>query len=181
MSQKLESLAMVDIAEHLLKEEKGPMTIASIFQRVSEIKAFEMTDIDLLTQLYMDMTQSAKFVYCGDDMWDLKAFNLELWDEDGSRFIKAEEIVEDELEEDLDVDAYVVEEELSSIIDDEIEDLEEIDEEILEAKEYIDVELPITSLDDDIDNDLDIEFDDDDYDETDYNDIMDDYEDMYDE
>jgi DNA-directed RNA polymerase subunit delta len=180
MDQKLQELAMVDIAEHLIMEAKEPMSINDIFSSVAEIKGFELSNIDRLTQLYMDMTQSGKFVYCGDDLWDLKAFNLELWDEDGSRFIKHEEIEED-TEDDLDFEAFVLDDGEEVVdIDEELE--EEIDEEEAEEKEYIDVELPIVSTDDDDekDNDLDVEFDDD-YDEDDYNEIMDDYEDMYDQ
>jgi DNA-directed RNA polymerase subunit delta len=54
-----------------------------------------LEDVDKLTQLYMDITQSAKFVYCGEDQWDLKERNLELWDKDGFAFVQAEEIEED--------------------------------------------------------------------------------------
>lgn len=170
MGKKLETLAMVDVAEELLKASKKPMAIQELFKQISEIKNISLDDIERLTQLYMDITQSAKFVYCGDDKWDLKAGNLHLWDDDGSAFIEVEE--DNEVEDDL----LVFDEEEEEIFEEE-EDLDEqTKEEIKEEKEYIEVELPLKSTDDD-----DIDFDADDYDEDDYNEIMDDYEDMYDE
>ncbi|MCR3906147.1 MAG: DNA-directed RNA polymerase subunit delta [Tenericutes bacterium] len=186
MSDKMKSLAMLDVAEILLKDSKKPMTIQQLIQSVAEIKEISLEDVDKLTQLYMDITQSAKFVYCGDDQWDLKERNLELWDKDGFAFVQAEEVEED-VEEDLDFTEYTLEEEEEEVKakvekdDDEDEDEEEVDEEIKEEKAYIEIDLPTKSTDDDdVDDDVEIEFDDD-YDEDDYNEIMDDYEDMYDE
>jgi DNA-directed RNA polymerase subunit delta len=178
MSDKMKSLAMLDVAEILLKESTKPLTIQEIIKSVAEIKEVSPDDIDRMTQLYMDITQSAKFVYCGDDQWDLKERNLELWDKDGFAFVHAEEIEED-VEEDLDFTEFVLEDEEEIVKDDE-EDEEEVDEEIKEEKAYIEIDLPIKSTDDDVEDEPEIEFDDD-YDEDDYNEIMDDYEDMYDE
>ena len=189
MSENMKTLAMLDVAEVLLRERREPMSIQDLIRNVAEIKDISLEDIDRLTQLYMDITQSAKFVYCGDDQWDLKERNLDLWDKDGFAFVHAEEIEED-VEEDLDFTEFVLEDEEEDIIEklkDEDEDEgeeveEEEDEEIKEEKAYIDIGLPIKSTDDeDIDDYVEIEFDKDDYDEDDYNEIMDDYEDMYDE
>jgi DNA-directed RNA polymerase subunit delta len=180
MNEKLKSLAMLEVAEAILKDNQEPMTIKVLIQKVAEIKDVDTEDIDRITQLYMDITQSAKFVYCGEDQWDLKERNLELWDKDGYAFVQAEEIEED-TEEDLDFIEYQLDEEDTETVEVEDDDedepkVAEEDEEIKEESAYIEVELPITSTDDDDDDDeLDIEFDD----EDDYNEIMDDYEDMY--
>lgn len=180
MSDKLKTLAMLDIAEVLLKESGKPMAIQEIMKSVAETKEIPLGDIDKLTQLYMDITQSAKFVYCGDDQWDLKERNLDLWDKDGYAFVHPDEVEED-TEEDLDFTEFVLEEEVEVEVEDEEELEEELDEEIKEEKAYIDVELPVKSTDDEDIDEPEIEFDDDDYDEEKYNDIMDDFEDMYDE
>lgn len=183
MSKKLETLktlAMVDVAYELLKESDKPIAIQELFKQIAEIKEISLDDVEKLTQLYMDITQSAKFVYCGDDKWDLKEGNLHLWDDDGSSFI---EVTEEDEEEVIEVDLSVFddeedeEDEFKVVDEEEDEDLdEETKEAIKEEQEYIDVELPLTSTDDD-----DVDFDADDYDEDDYNKIMDNYEDMYDE
>ena len=181
MSDQLKTLAMLDIAEVLLKESGKPLPIQDIMKSVAETKEIPLTDIDRLTQLYMDITQSAKFVYCGDDQWDLKERNLDLWDKDGYAFVHAEDIEED-TEEDLDFTEFVLEEEVEEKAEeDEEEEEEDLDEEIKEEKAYIDVELPVKSTDDEDIDEPEIEFDDDEYDEDEYNDIMDDFEDMYDE
>jgi DNA-directed RNA polymerase subunit delta len=181
MNDKLKNLAMLDVAEAILKENKEPIAIQTLLQKVAEIKDVDLDDVDRLTQLYMDITQSAKFVYCGEEQWDLKERNLELWDKDGYAFVQAEEIEED-TEEDLDFTEYQLDEEEDKPVvvddEDEIEDVEEDEEEKKEESAYIEVKLPILSTDDDDEDDeLDIEFDD----EDDYNEIMDDYEDMYDD
>jgi len=181
MNDKLKNLAMLDVAEAILKDNKEPISIQTLLRKVAEIKEVELDDVDRLTQLYMDITQSAKFVYCGEEQWDLKERNLELWDKDGYAFVQAEEIEED-TEEDLDFTEYQLDEEEDKpkVIDDEdeLEDTEEDEEEKKEESAYIEVKLPILSTDDDDEDDeLDIEFDD----EDDYNEIMDDYEDMYDD
>lgn len=181
MSDKLKTLAMLDIAEVLLKESGKPLAIQDIMKSVAETKEIPLDDIDRLTQLYMDITQSAKFVYCGDDQWDLKERNLDLWDKDGYAFVHAEDIEED-TEEDLDFTEFVLEEEVEAEAEeDEEEEEEDLDEEIKEEKAYIDVDLPVKSTDDEDIDEPEIEFDDDEYDEDEYNDIMDDFEDMYDE
>ena len=181
MNEKLKSLAMLDVAEALLRENKTPLTIQQLIKSVAEIKSISLDDIDKLTQLYMDITQSAKFVYCGDDQWDLKERNLELWDKDGFAFVHTDEIEED-VEEELDYTEFILEDEEEEKVAKDEEEEEEVDEEIKEEKAYIDVDLPVKSTDeDDVEDDPEIEFDDEEYDEDDYNEIMDDYEDMYDE
>ncbi len=197
MKDSLKNLAMLDVAETLLKENNKPMSIDILIKKVSEIKGIDAEDYDKLTQLYMDITQSAKFVYSGNDEWDLKERNLELWDKDGYAFVTAAEIEEaEEEEDDLEFTEFVFEEkeETPEEKDDEEDEDDEDDEEIAdeierkkkaeeekerkEEEAYIDVELPIKSTDDDdVDDDIDLEFDE--YDEDDYNEIMDDYEDMY--
>ena len=182
MNDKYKTMSMIDIVEDLLKESKEPISIHDIMNKIKEIKEISDDDVDRLTQLYMDITQSAKFVYVGEDKWDLKERNLEMWDKDGYAFVTPDEI-EEETEDDLDFTEFNLEdvEEKEAIVDE--EETEELEAEELEAvkeeKAYIEVELPIKSTDDD-DEDVEIEFDDD-YDEDDYNEIMDDYEDMYDD
>jgi DNA-directed RNA polymerase subunit delta len=176
----LKKLAMIDIAEEIVKHHGEAIDMDELLKKVGDIKNIEEDDFDRITQLYMDITQSAKFVFCGDNKWDLKERNLELWDKDGFQFVQAEEYEDDD---DLDLEEYELEDEkpfeLEDDDDDDEEKEEELDEEVIEAKEYIEVELPIKSTDDDDEDEPEIEYDD--YDEDDYNEIMDDYEDMYDE
>lgn len=187
MNKKYAEMAMVDIVEELIKDSKKPIAIQDIFAKIAEIKEFSLDDIDKLTTLYMNITQSGKFVYVGNDKWDLKEGNLDLWSDDGSAFI---DVVEDEDEDDdygvglddfddfeseYDEDEDYEDEDEDDDIEDDLD--EETRKELEEEREYIEVELPLHVSDEDED----IDFDADDFDEDDYEEIMDDYEDMYDE
>lgn len=190
MSNKYSELAMVDVVETLLKESNKPITIQEIFQQVAEIKGFSLDDVEKLTALYMNIVESGKFVFVGDDKWDLKEGNLDLWGDDGSAFIETVTDVKDDdefakfdasdFEDDIeeDEDDEEIEDEIFDDFEDEDDD-EDLDEEtkkeLEEEREYIEVELPLHTSDDDDD----IDFDADAFDEDDYDEIMDEFEDMY--
>jgi len=172
-NEQLKNLAMIDIAETLLTEKKEPILIYDLLDEVAEIKGINKEDADALTSLYMDITLSAKFVFVGDDKWTLKEGNLDYWDKDGYAFITVEE--DDEpVDDDFDFAEFELADDISSNDDSDEDDLD-LDEEAKEEAKYIDEELPINSTDDDDIEDLDF----DGLDEDDYNEIMDDYEDMY--
>ena len=165
--------SMVEIAEEILKSE-GKKNIYDLLETVASLKDISKEDSEKLTQLYIDMTLSAKFVFCGNDEWDLKENNLELWDKDGSYFNTADDVVEEEEDDTLTVDDYYIPEEDEEIkLKDDDEDEEEEDGIIPDEEEdelLLDEEDAIV-----VEEEEDIDFDDDDY-----NEIMDDYEDMYD-
>lgn len=165
--------SMVEIAEEILKSE-GKKNIYDLLESVASLKDISKEDSEKLTQLYIDMTLSAKFVFCGNDEWDLKENNLELWDKDGSYFNTADDVVEEEEDNTLTVDDYYIPEEDEELkLKDDEEDEEEEDNGIIPDEEddlLLDEEDAIV-----IEEEEDIDFDDDDY-----NEIMDDYEDMYD-
>lgn len=191
MNEKLKLLSMLEITEEILIEKKGPLTIQEIIKDVSLIKEISADDTDKLLQLYMDITQSAKFVYCGEDKWDLKERNLELWDKDGYAFIESKKVTEDETEEteeaeeDLEFTEYTLEpkvEETTEEVEDEevITKTKEEIKEIKEEEQYIEIEIDTKTTDEDTGEDeSEVEYDDNKYDEDNYNEIMDDYEDMY--
>ena len=159
-----EQLSMLEVAIELMNQKKTPQAIMSLISEVLEIKGLDDPDGTFATQLYIDITTSSNFVFCGDGKWDLKIRqSLDLFDKDGSFFNTGEEY-EDE-EEIIDLDDYNVEDEYDDDDDDEDEDEEDYDD-----------------YDDSLLDDLDPNEDDDEndfLDEQEYNDIMDDYEDMY--
>ncbi len=175
MAQFDKSKSMVEIATEYVKL-NGKQNIYDLLNEVAKIKEIGEDNLDKLSQLYLDMTLSANFVYCGNDEWDLKENNLDLWDKDGSFFNK-DEVYEDEEDEedDIQLEDYFIEEEivLEAADEDDEEDEEKADddEDIIEIDDHV----KVYSTDDE-DEVVDLDFDDDDY-----NKIMDDYEDMYDE
>ena len=198
MSKTKTNLSMVDLVESYLIEKKE-LTIDEIISYVFESKKLDKTNIDLVTNFYMDLTTSGKFVYCGQDKWALKKNNLDLWDKDGHAFTDYEEEPELDVEDDLDFTEFNLEDiELPSekespeeeSIEEEKETIEtplsgemmEKENRILreekiaeeEEKEYIEAEVSMKTTDEEDDNESS-----DQYDEDDYNEIMDDYEELY--
>ena len=157
-----EQLSMLEVAIELMNQKKTPQSIMTLINEVLEIKGLDDPDGTFATQLYIDITTSSNFVFCGEGKWDLKdRQSLELFDKDGSYFNTGEEYEE---EEEIDLEDYNV--------DDEDDDYDEDEDDEDEYDDYDSVLLDdIDPNEDDDENDF--------LDEQEYNDIMDDYEDMY--
>lgn len=165
-------MSTLEVAIDLMRQKKKPQQIINLLREVLEMKGLDDPDGEIAAQLYIDITSSALFVYCGNGEWDLKTRQpLELWDRDGSAFSDGE-VVEDDEEEDITLDDYKLDDDEEDDIEDEEED--EIEEEELEELDIIDDEVGF-----DVYSDDDMEVESDYLDEQVYNDIMDDYEDMY--
>lgn len=188
--------SMVDVVEEYLRSDKTPRTLNEIVDYVAKEKTFDANDIEKINQLYLDISTSGKYVYIGENQWDLKERNLEYWDKDGIAFMSEEERenIREEDYEDLDFSEFDREEfikKLNAMSDDELDEEIELDlsdEELVEQAEeaeYLEVELPTHTSDDDKElsiDDVDFDLDDeDDEDEDKYNEAMDDYEYLYDE
>ena len=179
------SLSMLELAEAYLRDKNEDSTLKDMTEFVFSTKSLDVNDQDVMLNFYMDITQSAKFVYCGEDKWNLKEFNLDLWDKDGHAFVSETLEAEEELEEDLDFTEFNIDEltiplelEEEDIIDEEDELVDDEEKVALrEEREYIDVEISLKPTGDD--DDFDVDIDKEEYDEEDYNEIMDDYENMY--
>lgn len=159
--KKLNELSLLDTITYILKENKEPMSIYDLIEATAKQSGMDIEDVDAMTQLYMDITLSGKFVFVGDDKWTLKDGHLEYWDKDGYAFISPEEI-EDISDDEIDFSDF------------NLADIEDLEVDLVDEDNEDDLDDEDEGLDD-VDLDLD-----DDYDEDDYNDIMDDYEDMYD-
>jgi DNA-directed RNA polymerase subunit delta len=195
--------SLIEVAEHILLHHKKPMEIYDLFDQV--VKDLDVTNdekIEMVSKFYTDLTISAKFVYVGDNQWNLKANEkIELWEKDGS-FYKEYNVVE--LPEEYKTEPYatkpkpkpakveepVVEEVVEEVIVEPV--VEDLVEEVVVAekvkKPIVEpvFEEPATTLEfDDESDEEDFEeevFDDyDDFDEDKYNEYMDTYEDKYDE
>lgn len=186
MNKNNASLSMLELAEQFLRDKSEETTLKEIVEYVFTTKSYDVSNEDVMLKFYMDLTQSAKFVYCGEDKWQLKEYNLDLWDKDGHAFVSESIEVEEELEEDLDFTEFNIDElelqediEEEDIIDEEdalVDDEEKVA--LLEEQAYIDVAISLKSTDED-DDEVELDFDDEEYDEEDYNEIMDEFEDMY--
>ncbi len=168
--------SMLEVAIELMGKKKKPQKAKELIKETLQLKGYDETNSELASQLYVDITNSSLFVFCGEGEWDLKSRqDISLGDKDGAYFSKG--YVEDE-DEDLNITAddyeVVVDDEESVEIDD--EDVEVIDEDDV----IIDDEPFITYSTDD-DDDFDEAISDTFLDEEKYNDYMDDYEGLYDD
>ncbi len=183
--ENISQMSLLEVAIYLMEQKKTKQPIRELIKEVLEMKGLDDLNGELATQLYIDITTSSKFVYMGNEEWDLKVRqSLDEYDKDGSAFnTKGEDL--DEEDEDLsdeDSDEY----EDDDYDDDEDEDSEE-DEEDEDSDEYEDDEYDDDEEDEDSEDDEDSIIDgeeterysEDDFDEDKYNDLMDDYEDIY--
>ncbi len=175
----LNQLSILEVAEQLLLENKEPMSFIELFQAISDSKGLSDEERnEIIAQVYADFIISAKFVYVGEDQWDLKSRqSIDLWDKDGAYYdefpdyeeeleeLETEEVYEDEEEEaDEEEEEYGEEEEADEYEDD--LDYDDFDD---EEEDYIEDESDIVQEDEE------------DFDDEKYNEYMDDYEKMYDE
>ena len=182
--ETISQMSLLEVAVQLMEQKRAPQSILLLIKEALEMKGLEDPDHTLAAQLYVDITTSSKFVYMGNEEWDLKSRqSLDEYDKDGSAFnSKEEEPVseEDEKEDDLFIDDDLEEDE----DEDDLEDDDEDEDDYLDDDEYEDDEEDEDEDDVDsiIDDDLVERYDeDDDFNEDKYNDLMDDYEDMYEE
>jgi len=171
----ISGLSLLEIAVKVIEERKEPININELIQKVMELANVNDDDKNTIkAKLYVDITTSSKFVYIGDENWDLKINqSLDIFDKDGSQFnpktaSDEAKAFDDEENEDLD------ENDLDDDDDDDDEDRDEDDEDNEESEDQYDED----EFDSDLDDDLEDE-DEDNYDEEKYNKYMDDYEDMY--
>ena len=183
--ENVSQMSLLEVAIYLMEQKKAQQNIRALIREVLEIKGVDDADGELATQLYIDITTSSKFVYMGNEEWDLKCRqSLDEYDKDGSAFnVKGADLEEEPLEdeediedENLDDDDEYDEDDEDEEDDDEYDDEDEYDE---DDDEYDDED----EYDEDaiIDGDLTERYSEDDFNEDKYNDLMDDYEDMYEE
>ncbi len=104
--QSIKEQSLIVSAIRVLGEKKEPMEFYTLFTFLCDEKDYSKKErAELITRFYSDIITSAKFVYTGDNHWDLKERQkTELWDKDGSYFkeyteIKASDYTDSNLEE----------------------------------------------------------------------------------
>ena len=119
--ENISQMSLLEVATELMEQKRTAQNIYALIKEVLEMKGIVDEDNAYATQLYIDITTSSKFVYMGNDEWDLKLRqSLDEFDKDGSAFNTLEDIEEDEVE-DLDEDDLY--DDLDDFDDDEEEDM----------------------------------------------------------
>lgn len=204
-------MSYIDLAEHLLNDTQKPMELYELFDAVVKKSASKISEEDfaqLITVFYADLTSSAKFVYIGQNQWDLKNNHVDLWEKDGSYYNEYKEVYDAFLESRLER-AKELEEQHQAMLEARREKeamiqaaRESQDSPALEMNEPEDVVISTADLAEELGNieeDIEIfgmeevieeettestqtapEYEED-FDEEKYNEIMDAYEDQYDD
>ena len=174
-------LSLLEVAVIILQEKGAPINIYELIEEVLNRKGLvDDEKKTLTTKLYVDITTSSKFVFMGENNWDLKLDqSLDQFDKDGSAFNSKDAYIEEDEEEESDYYDDEDEDDLDEEDEDEDEDSDEDsdeDEDDLDEDEDDEDDLNDDDIDDDLDDDLDS---DEEFKEDKYNKYMDDYEDMY--
>ncbi len=182
--EKYSQMSLLEVAAEILRANEGKMKMEDLLNAVLAAKEIEDVNNEHKTQLYLDITTSAKFVYMGEEEWDLKDRQpLKEYDKDGSEFNSKDDFVDDDAEE-VTTNFEEDDDEKEDSEDDDFEDSEDNEDDL---DDEFDEDYSHTSMsDDDFEHDdagniLDRYNEDDDFDEDKYNDYMDDFEDMYDD
>lgn len=187
-----EGLSLVDIASIILEETKEPINLYDLFDEVLKRKEIEVEDkAEVLALFYADLTISAKFVYTGENKWDLKSNQkIELWEKDGSYFKEYNEveIPEEYLEKPKPKTTAkpavkVPKVEKEEPVKEETPVVEEapVVEETTVAKETPVVDPAVAQYEEQAAEEFEEDLFEDDFDEEKYNEYMDTYEDQYDD
>lgn len=209
--QSIKEQSLIVSAIRVLEEKKEPMEFYTLFTLLCDEKDYNKKErAEYITRFYSDITTSAKFVYTGDNHWDLKERQkIELWEKDGSYFkeyteIKASDYTDVNLEEPApkpkkvrvkkaakkvkkavdEPEVLEVIEEVAEIVETPIEVAkEEVKEEVakVSAEAVQVVKEKIAGEDGFVEYEEDVQEEyEDDFDEDKYNEYMDTYEDKYD-
>ncbi len=92
--QSIKEQSLIVSAIRVLEDKKEPIEFYTLFTMLCDEKGYSKNErAELITRFYSDITTSAKFVYTGDNNWDLKEHQkTELWEKDGSYFKEYTEI-----------------------------------------------------------------------------------------
>jgi|AntAceMinimDraft_18_1070375.scaffolds.fasta_scaffold00010_54 DNA-directed RNA polymerase subunit delta len=189
------NMSIMELAYQMLLEQKKAMTFVELFDAICVEKQInEEEKAGMISQVYTDFISSAKFIYVGDDEWDIKGRRtIDLWDKDGAYYDEYPDYEEElntfedekhgneyslgdgvhEKEEDSVYEADVTEEDIKDEEDTSYDEFEENDEDYVEDEEDLKVEEVVKEKVPE-DEEESAEFDD-----EEYNEYMDDYEEMY--
>ncbi len=100
--------SLIRIAEKVLKEERRALPnteeiaydLYELFDKVVDLKGIELSNVEqTLNEFYAELSSSAKFVYAGDNAWDLKAHrSIDMWDKDGSDYSEYKEVNDESMD-----------------------------------------------------------------------------------
>ncbi len=156
--EELKEVSMLEIAYHILKDNKKPTPFTELMEQVANVRDMDPQEQKKrVAQFYTDINIDGRFVCVGDNQWGLKVwYPVESSDEELATTIKPKKKkgkrAKAAYEDDLDEDFEDFEDELDEDFEDDLEDDfdadddDEIDE---EDEEYVDFDEEDSDLSDD--------------------------------
>ncbi|WP_221567327.1 DNA-directed RNA polymerase subunit delta [Alkalihalobacillus sp. TS-13] len=153
--EELKEVSMLEIAFHILKDNKKPTPFTELMEQVSKMRDLSPEEQkQRVAQFYTDINIDGRFVCVGDNQWGLKVwYPVESSDEELATTIKPKKRKKAKAKlDDDDEDFEDFEEDLEEDFDDIDDDIEDVDDEEEEYVDFDDEELS----DDEEDTDEDI-------------------------
>ena len=190
------TMSIMELAFQILMDHGKAMTFVELYETICAEKGIsEEERANTASQVYTDFITSAKFIYVGDDEWDIKGRQtIDLWDKDGAYYDEYPDY-EEELsqydENNKTADEYSIEpvaaeseEESESVYEDDFkeqdiedEDVTEYDDFVEDDEDYIEEEADLVFVEETEKEETEEEKEE--FDDEEYNEYMDDYEQMY--
>ncbi len=160
--EKLQEMAMVDIAFEILREANRPYNFRELMEEIAALRGMTHEQMmAMIAQVYTEVNIDGRFVCVGENTWGLKRwYPTDTVEESHEGGKKKKLVLDDDFEDDYELDEELVEEEdvLAAYEDEEVFiDEEELDEDLVDDEELFedDEELIEEELDEEIDEEND--------------------------
>ncbi|WP_408008657.1 DNA-directed RNA polymerase subunit delta [Pseudalkalibacillus sp. A8] len=155
--EELKEIPMLEIAYHILKDNKKPTPFTELMDQVSKMRNLTPEEQkQRVAQFYTDINIDGRFVCMGDNQWGLKVwYPVESSDEELATTIKPKKRKKVKAQLDEDEEDF---EDFEDDLDEEFDNLEDDfdDEEDAEEEEYVDFDDEDLSDDDEEETDDDL-------------------------
>jgi DNA-directed RNA polymerase subunit delta len=154
-AEKIQEMAMVDLAYQLLNQSKKPVYYRDLYKELTEMKNMSESEaMDMIAQVYTEINLDGRFICLGDNLWGLKRWYLvETQEESAEGGFRAKFALDDD-DDDFE-DEEELEEEYDDLDDDHVDDLDDDHDDISDDDDDFDDDEEGT--DEDFEADLDDE------------------------
>jgi len=189
------NMSIMELAHVILSEKEKAMSFVELYDIICAEKGIaEEEKAENTSQVYSDFITSAKFIYVGDDEWDIKGRQtIDLWDKDGAYYDEYPDYEEElSLFDEKADDEYSIKDDVPEEEDEEEKVYEDdFDEDDIEDEDDTEYDAFEDETEDDyIEDEEDLVFDEEaeeevegeeveEFNDEEYNEYMDDYEEMY--
>lgn len=139
-SEKLNEMALVDIAFEILRETNRPYNFRELMDEIARLRSLsDQQKMGIIAQVYTEVNIDGRFVCVGENTWGLKRWYPTETVEESQEGGKKKKVV---LDDDFD-DDFEIEEEL-------VEEFEEDEITIFEEEEYVEDDAEIEEVDEEL-------------------------------